>query len=75
MDDGSADETAARAARRWRSATRSCASSRHRSRQGIAEALRTAGLAARGRVFVFYPADLQFQPAEIPPLVGPILAR
>jgi glycosyltransferase involved in cell wall biosynthesis len=45
----------------------------HRSRQGITEALRTAGLAARGRVFVFYPADLQFLPAEIPQLVEPIL--
>jgi len=47
---------------------------RHRSRQGIAEALRTAGLAARGDVLVFYPADLQFLPGEIPALVGPILA-
>jgi glycosyltransferase involved in cell wall biosynthesis len=47
---------------------------RHRSQQGIAEALRTAGLAARGAVLVFYPADLQFLPGEIPALVGPILA-
>ena len=47
---------------------------RHRSQQGIAEALHTAGLGARGRVFVFYPADLQFLPSEIPLLVGPILA-
>lgn len=47
---------------------------RHRTRQGITEALRTAGLAARGRVFVFYPADLQFLPGEIPALVAPILA-
>ena len=46
---------------------------RHRTRQGITEALRTAGFAARGSVFVFYPADLQFQPAEIPQLVEPIL--
>ena len=46
---------------------------RHRTRQGITEALRSAGLAARGRVFVFYPADLQFQPSEIPSLVEPIL--
>jgi glycosyltransferase involved in cell wall biosynthesis len=45
----------------------------HRTRQGITEALRTAGLAARGRIFVFYPADLQFLPAEIPTLVEPIL--
>jgi glycosyltransferase involved in cell wall biosynthesis len=47
---------------------------RHRTRQGITEALRTAALVARGRVFVFYPADLQFLPGEIPALVAPILA-
>ncbi len=46
---------------------------RHRTRQGITEALRTAGHVARGRVFVFYPADLQFLPGEIPGLVEPIL--
>jgi glycosyltransferase involved in cell wall biosynthesis len=73
VDDGSADATAevlgALAARhaflRWE---------HHRTRQGITEALRTAGHAARGRVFVFYPADLQFLPGEIPALVAPILA-
>lgn len=73
VDDGSADATPdvlrELAARhpflRWQ---------RHRTRQGITEALRTAALAARGRVFVFYPADLQFLPAEIPLLVAPILA-
>ncbi|MBI1723075.1 MAG: glycosyltransferase family 2 protein [Gemmatimonadetes bacterium] len=47
---------------------------RHRARLGITEALRTAGNAARGDVLVFYPADLQFLPAEIPTLVEPILA-
>jgi glycosyltransferase involved in cell wall biosynthesis len=47
---------------------------RHRTRQGITEALRSAGLVARGQVFVFYPADLQFAPSEIPSLVQPILA-
>ena len=34
----------------------------HRSRRGIADALRTGYLNARGRVLVFYPADLQFKP-------------
>ena len=47
---------------------------RHRSRRGIAEALRTGYLAARGNVLVFYPADLQFKPEDIPRLVAPILA-
>lgn len=44
----------------------------HRARQGIADALRSAADAATGRIFVFYPADLQFLPSEIPSLVAPI---
>jgi glycosyltransferase involved in cell wall biosynthesis len=47
---------------------------RHRARRGIADALRTGWLAARGDVLVFYPADLQFKPEDIPRLVAPILA-
>jgi glycosyltransferase involved in cell wall biosynthesis len=47
---------------------------RHRSRRGIADALRTGYLHASGRVLVFYPADLQFKPEDIPRLVAPILA-
>ncbi len=45
----------------------------HRRQRGIADALRSAGDAARGDVFVFYPADLQYLPADIPALVRPIL--
>jgi glycosyltransferase involved in cell wall biosynthesis len=47
---------------------------RHRAQRGIAEALRTGYLHAHGQVLVFYPADLQFKPEDIPSLVGPILA-
>lgn len=47
---------------------------RHRAQRGIAEALRTGWLASRGPILVFYPADLQFKPADIPRLVRPILA-
>jgi glycosyltransferase involved in cell wall biosynthesis len=47
---------------------------RHRARRGIADALRTGYLAARGQVLVFYPADLQFKPEDIPRLAAPILA-
>jgi glycosyltransferase involved in cell wall biosynthesis len=45
----------------------------HRTRRGIADALRTGYLAAQGEVLVFYPADLQFKPEDIPSLVTPIL--
>ena len=47
---------------------------RHRVRRGIADALRTGYLHARGRVLVFYPADLQYKPEDIPRLVAPILS-
>lgn len=47
---------------------------RHRSQRGIAEALRSGYLHARSDVLVFYPADLQFMPEDIPRLAGPILA-
>jgi glycosyltransferase involved in cell wall biosynthesis len=47
----------------------------HRRQRGIADALRSAGEVARGDVFVFYPADLQYLPEDIPGLVAPILAN
>ena len=46
----------------------------HRRQRGIADALHSAGDIAMGDVFVFYPADLQYLPADIPALVAPILA-
>lgn len=46
---------------------------RHRSRRGIADALRTGFLHSHGAVLVFYPADLQFLPEDIPRLVAPIM--
>jgi glycosyltransferase involved in cell wall biosynthesis len=45
----------------------------HRRQRGIADSLRSAGEIARGDVFVFYPADLQYLPEDIPSLVAPIL--
>jgi glycosyltransferase involved in cell wall biosynthesis len=45
----------------------------HRRQRGIADALRSAGDVANGAVFVFYPADLQYLPQDIPTLVRPIL--
>jgi glycosyltransferase involved in cell wall biosynthesis len=47
---------------------------RHRSGRGVADALRTAYREARGQILVFYPADLQYKPEDIPRLVAPILA-
>lgn len=47
---------------------------RHRARRGIAESLRTGYLSSSGSVLVFYPADLQYKPEDIPRLVAPILA-
>jgi glycosyltransferase involved in cell wall biosynthesis len=46
---------------------------RHGVRRGIADALRTGYLNSRGSVLVFYPADLQYKPEDIPRLVEPIL--
>ncbi len=72
IDDGSVDET-------W-AVLESLAERfpflravRHRARRGIAESLRTGYLSARGSVLVFYPADLQYLPEDIPRLVAPIL--
>ncbi len=48
---------------------------RHRTQRGIADALRTGWLNSRGEILVFYPADLQFKPEDIPRLVAPILAN
>jgi glycosyltransferase involved in cell wall biosynthesis len=46
----------------------------HRARRGIADALRSGADVARGRILAFYPADLQYLPADLPGLVAPILA-
>ncbi|MBX3133070.1 MAG: glycosyltransferase family 2 protein [Gemmatimonadaceae bacterium] len=72
VDDGSTDGTPALLAALgakypW------LRSVRHRAQRGIAEALRSGYLASRGRILVFYPADLQFKPEDIPRLVQPIL--
>ncbi len=72
VDDGSRDQSA--------TVLRALASQHpflriitHRRQCGIADALRSAGNAAVGEIFVFYPADLQYRPEDIPTLVDPIL--
>lgn len=46
----------------------------HRSQRGIADALRSGTDVATGHVLVFWPADLQYLPADLPALVAPIEA-
>jgi glycosyltransferase involved in cell wall biosynthesis len=72
IDDGSSDDTQ-RVLRDLAGKYPFLRSARHRSQRGIADALRTGYLAARGNVLVFYPADLQFKPEDIPRLVAPVL--
>jgi glycosyltransferase involved in cell wall biosynthesis len=73
IDDGSTDDT-------WEVLQRLAGqysflrAVRHRGRRGIAEALRTGYLASNGSILVFYPADLQYKPEDIPRLVAPIIA-
>jgi len=72
VDDGSVDETSS-VLEALERAHPFLHSVRHRSRRGIAEALRTGYLQSRGSVLVFYPADLQYKPEDIPRLVAPVL--
>jgi glycosyltransferase involved in cell wall biosynthesis len=73
IDDGSEDDTWA-VLQRLTTQYSFLRTVRHRARRGIADALRTGYLHARGAVLVFYPADMQFKPEDIPRLVAPILA-
>jgi glycosyltransferase involved in cell wall biosynthesis len=73
IDDGSTDATSSTLERLAREHP-FLRTVRHRSQRGIADALRNGYLVARGRVMVFYPADLQYKPEDIPRLVAPILA-
>ena len=73
VNDGSRDDSA-RVLQELRSRYDFLRVVTHRRQRGIADALRSATEAATGEVLVFYPADLQYLPAEIPALVAPILA-
>jgi glycosyltransferase involved in cell wall biosynthesis len=74
VDDGSVDDS-------WAVLQRLAAeypflrAIRHGVKRGIADALRTGYLHSRGSVLVFYPADLQYKPEDVPRLVAPILAN
>ncbi len=44
----------------------------HQRNRGLTQALETGFSIASGEVFVFYPADLQYLPEDIPALVKPV---
>jgi glycosyltransferase involved in cell wall biosynthesis len=73
VDDGSTDQTWS-VLERLKGQYSFLRTARHRARRGIADALRTGYLHARSNVLVFFPADMQFKPEDIPRLVAPILA-
>lgn len=73
IDDGSIDETWAVLEGLVQRYT-FLRAARHRGRRGIAESLRTGYLSSAGAILVFYPADLQYKPEDIPRLVAPIVA-
>lgn len=73
VDDGSRDATPAvlreqQAAHPWLRVVT------HRRQRGIADALRSATDASTGDILVFYPADLQYLPEDVPALVAPVLS-
>ena len=44
----------------------------HGNNRGLTEALQTGFANAKGNVFVFYPADLQYKPEDIPAMIAKI---
>jgi glycosyltransferase involved in cell wall biosynthesis len=73
IDDGSQDGTAD-VLRRIAAQYPFLRIATHRAQRGIADALKTGSDIAAGRILVFWPADLQYLPGDIPALVAPILA-
>lgn len=71
VDDGSTDKTR-EVALLETGKTKFLKVLNHRTRFGITRALETGFENAKGDVFVFFPADLQFLPSDIPKLVEPI---
>ncbi len=68
VDDGSTDGTYLKA-RECRQKYYFLRVISHRRNLGIMQALMTGFSRARGRIFVFWPADLQYLPRDIPKLV------
>ena len=73
VDDGSRDGTAAIVERVATSHPATVRLLRHAANRGKGAALRTALAASRGAVVVIQDADLEYEPAEIPQMVQPIV--
>lgn len=71
VDDGSTDNTVANIKENMKKYPFVRYVSHQRNR-GLTEALQTGFTAARGDLFVFFPADLQYLPEEIPKLIKPL---
>jgi len=71
VDDGSTDETP-KILKRLKSQYNFLVVCRHNNNKGLTDALQTGFAAARGEIFVFYPADLQYKPEDIPRMVEKI---
>lgn len=72
IDDGSVDETP-EVLEKLQNQYTFLKSLRRRKSMGIASALRLGYQETNAEILVFYPADLQFNPLDLPTLVEPIL--
>ncbi len=68
VDDGSTDRTYLKA-KECQEKYRFLKVVVHKRNRGLTDALMTGFSKARGRIFVFWPADLQYLPEEIPKLI------
>lgn len=71
VDDGSTDKTFLKA-KECQEKYNFLKVAVHKRNQGLTDALMTGFSKARGRIFVFWPADLQYLPEEIPKLIDRI---
>ncbi len=71
VDDGSSDNTWAKI-ETVRAQYPYLKSRKHPLNLGLTDALKSGFSAAAGDIYVFYPADLQYKPEDIPTLVEPI---
>jgi glycosyltransferase involved in cell wall biosynthesis len=71
VDDGSTDRTFLKA-KECQERYRFLKVIGHKRNRGLTEALMTGFNLAKGEIFVFWPADLQYRPEDIPPMIEKI---